>query len=353
MKVGIFLNTPAQVYFYKEIVKCLEKRGHTVILLARDYGETIQLLNELGLKYFVFCEAGKSKYSKIMNLPFSLFKAIRLSSKFKPEIITGFGLYSTLSSFFLKRTCILFGDSEPRIGLIQSIHYKILSLFADTIITPTSFLDDLGPKQIRINSCKELAYLHPDCYKPNKQIFDLLKLEGNEDYAVVRFNSFDATHDVGVKGFRLQDKIDLINMLSEYTNVFISFEGAAPKEIEKYRLNTPKKRIHDVLYYAKLLVADTQTMSMEAAVLGTPVVRTNSFVGENDLGYLVEAEKKYGLVFNFQSPEMAIEKAKELIQNPNLKREWENKREKLLKDKNVDIVQFMVNFIEKSSPGNN
>ncbi|GAI87324.1 unnamed protein product, partial [marine sediment metagenome] len=34
---------------------------------------------------------------------------------------------------------------------------------------------------------------------------------------------------------------------------------------------------------------------------------------------------------------------------PNLKREWENKREKLLKDKNVDVVQFMVNFIEKSS----
>lgn len=349
MRVGIFLDTPAQVHFYKNIAKGLEKKDHEILFLVRDYGETIELLNELGLSYLVYYETKMSRYSKITGLPFAVYKAARQLLRFKADIVTGFCMYSVFSAFFSRKPCIVFYDSEPRVHRSLWIQFKLIMPLLKAIITPSSFADDLGPKQIRVNSCKELAYLNPDCYKPDEEIFDLLKLGEDEDYAVVRFNSFDATHDVGVKGFRLQDKIDLINMLSEYTNVFVSFEGAAPKEIEKYRLKTPKKRIHDVLYYAKLLVADTQTMSMEAAVLGTPVVRTNSFVGENDLGYLVEAEKKYGLVFNFQSPKEAIEKTEELIQNPNLKREWENKREKLLKDKNVDIVQFMVNFIEKSS----
>ncbi len=354
MKVGIFLNTPAQVYFYKNIAKGLENIGHEIMFLVRNYGETIELLNELGSRYFTYSEFDKSKNSIIKNMPFALFKATYQNLRFKPDVITGFGIYSVFSSFLSRKPCVVFTDSEPRVNLSLSIQFKLFMPFLKVIITPTSFLDNLGPKQLKINSCKELAYLHPDYYKPNEEVFDLLKISNNEDYAIVRFNSLDATHDIGVKGFLLRDKIALVNMLSEYTKVFVSFEGSAPKEIEKYRLKTPKSRIHDVLYYAKLLVADTQTMSMEAAILGTPVVRTNSFVGDNDLGYLVEAEEKYGLVFNFQSPQRAIEKAKELIKNPNSKREWRDKREKLLRDKNVDIVQFMVNFIEKlSSQGNN
>jgi len=345
LRVGIFVNTPAHVHFYKKIAEGLENRGHEIMFLARDYGETIELLNEFGLGYFVHSKPEKSKSSKITNLPFALFKAHRQHLRFKPDIITGFGIDSVFSSFLLRKPCIVFTDSEPRINSSISIQFKLFMPFLEVIITPTSFLDDIGSKQVRINSYKEIAYLHPDYYKPNEDIFDLLKLRKNEDYVVVRFNSFDATHDIGVKGFRLQDKIVLVKMLSEYANVFVSFEGATPKEMERYKLKIPKSRIHDVLYYAKLLVTDTQTMATEAAVLGTPVIRSNSFVGTKDMGNFIELEKTYGLVFNIRDPKMAIRKAEELIQNPNLKREWRDKRERLLEDK-CDITKFMVWFIE-------
>ncbi len=345
MKVGIFLNTPAQVYFYKNIAKGLENIGHEIIFLARDYGETIELLNELGFRYFIYSELEKSKNSIITNMPFALFKATCQNLRFKPDIITGFGIYSVFASFLSRKPCIVFTDSEPRVNLSLSVQFKLFMPFLKVIITPTSFLDNLGPKQIKINSCKELAYLHPNYYKPNEEVFDLLKLSNNEDYAIVRFNSLDATHDIGVKGFLLRDKIALVKLLSEYTKVFVSFEGSAPKEIEKYRLKTPKSRIHDVLYYAKLLVADTQTMSMEAAILGTPVIRSNSFVGANDMGNFIELENKYNLIFNIRDPKKAIRKAEEMIQNPNLKKEWRDKRERLLEDK-CDITKFMISFIE-------
>ena len=42
-----------------------------------------------------------------------------------------------------------------------------------------------------------------------------------------------------------------------------------------------------------MVVADTQTIVTEAAVLGTPAIRYNSFAGENDMGNFVELEQKY------------------------------------------------------------
>lgn len=345
MRVSIFLNTPAQVHFYNKIAECLEERGHEVMFLVRDYGETIELLNELGLKYYVYSKPENSKYSKIMNLPFALFKAIYQHLRFKPDIITGFGIYSVFSAFCSRRPCIVFYDSEPRVNLSLAIQFKLIMPLLKVIITPTSFIDDLGSRQIKINSYKEMAYLHPDYYKPNDDIYDLLKLDMDERYSLIRFNNFDASHDYGIKSFSLHDKIELVKSLNQYGKVFVSFEGKAPKEIERYKLKVPLTRIHDVLYYANLFVSDTQTMTTEAAILGTPVVRSNSFIGSRDMGNFIELEKKYGLVFNIRDPKRAIRKAEELIQNPNLKREWQVKRERLLADK-CDITKFMVSFIE-------
>jgi len=345
LRVGIFLNTPSQVHFYKNIAKSLENRGYEVILLARDYGETLELLNELGFEYFPYSKPARSKIGKILNLPLDVLKATFKQLRFEPDIITGFGVYSVFSSNFLRKPCVIFTDSEPRINSFYSIQYKIFIPFVDAIITPKSFLDDLGSRQIKINSYKELAYLHPDYYRPNEDIYDLLELKKNQNYALIRFNDFDATHDYGIRSFSLRDKIKLVKMLSEYTNVFISFEGVVPKEIERYKLKIPKTRIHDVLYYAKLFVCDTQTMATEAAILGTPIIRSNSFVGKKDMGNFIELEKKYDLIFNIRDSKKAIRKAEELIQKPNLKREWQDKRKRLLEEK-CDITKFMIWFIE-------
>jgi predicted glycosyltransferase len=103
--------------------------------------------------------------------------------------------------------------------------------------------------------------------------------------------------------------------------------------------------MHDVLYYAKMLVGDSQTMTTEAALLGTPAIRCNTFVGEHDMGNFIELEQKYGLIFNYDSPAKGIEKALELVGQPGLKAEWARKRERLVNDK-IDVTAFMVWFVE-------
>jgi len=345
MKIAIFANTPAQVYFYKNIIKKLEEHGHQVKLLVRDYGETIAVVSELKLDCMVYSNPKSSKLSKLLSLPYDVLQAYKELRKFKPDIVTGMGVYDAFTAFLLRAKCIEFEDSEPNANKISySIQFKLYLPFVDAIITPESFRDDLGKKQIRINSFKELAYLHPNYYRPDESIKGLLGLKGNEEYVLLRFNAFDAMHDLGIAGFKDSDKVRLVRELEKYAKIFISSEAGVPDEIKDCVMKIPKSRIHDGIYYAKLLVADTGTMVTEAACLGTPAIMLHSSVKK--FGNFVELENKYELIFGYdQGSNEAIERAVELIKKQNLNDEWKAKRERLLKDK-IDITAFMVWFIE-------
>jgi len=347
MKVGIFANTPAQVHFYSNIIKKLQEKGHEAFLLARDYGETLTLLQENSIPYYLFSKSPVSKCGKMCKFPLDILKAFTYLRKLDVDIVTGFGAYNVYTSALLRVPSIMFTDSEFTVNKKSyTIQYKLSEPFIDVVITPEAFKQDLGPKQIRVKSYKELAYLHPKYYDPNNSIHELLDISEGEGYAVLRFNAFDAVHDLGINGFDNNAKVQLVNALKEYVHVFISAEGAVPSELKPYMLKVPKRRIHDVLYYAKLLVTDTQTMATEAALLGTPTVRCNKFVGSNDMSNFTELEQKYHLIYNFSNATESIQKAVELIQLSDLKDDWRVKQETLLAEK-VDITEYMVSFFEK------
>lgn len=338
MKFAFFLNTPAHVHLYKNVIRNLETRGHKAIILARNYGDTVNLLDEMGFEYFIYADVPDSKYGKILALPFNVLTAYNYLRKREPDLLIGMGVYSAYTSQLLRKKCIIFNDSEP-----TPYQFMLFKPFVDVILTPSSFTKDLGPKHIKFNSFKEIAYLHKNYFAPDASIYDFLGINQNEDYVLLRFNAFDAVHDLGINGFSIDQKRLLVNELSKHARVFISSELKLPDDFDKYLLKIPKSRIHDILYHAKLVVADTQTITTESAVLGTPVIRFNSFVGKRDMGNFVELENKYGLIFSFNDPEKAVNKAIELIQRPYLKNEWKQKRDKLLADK-IDATQFLVSF---------
>ena len=345
MNICIFLNTPAQVHFYKNIVKKFELRGHKVTILAREYGDTLKLLNEMGIKYTRFNFMSNSAIKTVASFPVDLFNIYRILLNKKIDFMVGFGMYDVFVAKMLHSKSIVFFDSEPKINSMMNLQYKTFMPFVNTFISPTSFRQDLGKKHIKVDSYEELSYLHPRYFKPDISIYDLLKIPSSEDYVVLRFNSFDALHDVTAAGFLLEEKIDLAKTLSKYAHVFISFEGKVPKEIEEYQLKTPKTRIHDLLYFSKLLVTDTQTMATEAAILGTPVIRKNKFVGKGDMGNFIDLENKYKLIYNLTDFNKVKDLAVEILTDKSIKTVWKERREKLLNDK-IDIVDFMVNLIE-------
>jgi uncharacterized protein len=104
--------------------------------------------------------------------------------------------------------------------------------------------------------------------------------------------------------------------------------------------------MHDAMFYATMVIGDSQTMIAESAVLGTPAIRYNSFVGR--ISYLEELEHKYGLTYGFkpgQEGEM-IKKIKELMNDNDLKADWDEKKKIMLSEK-CDLNQWMIDYFER------
>jgi hypothetical protein len=346
MNFSFFVNTPAQVHFYRNIASQLKEKNHNIKILARNYGETIDLLDEFNLEYITYSHPPGSKIGKIVNGPRDVVFSVDTLREFKPDIVSGFGLIDSFTSFLLTSNCVVFNDSEPMVNPLYALQFKLFLPFTNCLLTPSSFRQHLGYKHLKIESYKELSYLHPNQYEPDDRIYEYLDISRNEEFVLLRFNAFDAVHDSGITGFSLQDKIRLVNELEKYGTVFISEEGIIPDSIKDNVLHIPKNKIHDVLFFAKLFITDTQTMATESALLGTPTVRCNQFVGVNDMGNFVELEQKYNPIYNFKDSDKAITKALSIVQDEKLDEIWEKRRLHLLEEK-IDIASFMVWFFEQ------
>ena len=85
-------------------------------------------------------------------------------------------------------------------------------------------------------------------------------------------------------------------------------------------------------------------MAAESAVLGVPVICLGSY----DFGYLRALEHEYGMIFRPGTFELGIARAEELLQDPDLARKSQAKRQKLL-DQSDDVVEFMLNMIARAA----
>jgi asparagine synthase (glutamine-hydrolysing) len=62
-----------------------------------------------------------------------------------------------------------------------------------------------------------LAYLHPTYFTPDKSILNELNINENEKYVIIRFVSWNATHDFGHKGISYENKLKAIKEFEKYS----------------------------------------------------------------------------------------------------------------------------------------
>ena len=203
-------------------------------------------------------------------------------------------------------------------------------------------------KQVRYNGYHELAYLHPLYFKPNPSVLQELGLNSEDKFAIMRFVAWQASHDIGQHGFNLETKRRAVRELEQHIRVFITSENPLPTEFEKYRMSIPPEKVHDLLPYAAMCIGEGATMATEAALLGTPSIYVSSLW--NKLGNFIEMGTKYDLIYSFQAADRAIEKALEMLQQADIKKQWAAKRERLMADK-IDVTQFMVELAESYMNG--
>jgi hypothetical protein len=343
LKILIGIQHPKQVHLFKNTIFNLINKGHTVKIVAVDKEITRELLERLNIPFTLLGINQPSLGKKFWELLSREFKTFRIMKEFKPDLVVGRAVpHLAHVSAFLRIPFIIFEDTE----LAGAIH-KITIPFASTIVTPSSYLGDFGEKHVRYNGFDELAYLNPNYFTPNPQIFKNLGLQNEEHFIVLRFISWNAYHDAHLKG--IADYPGLIKNLEPYGKVFVSSEGDLDPSLEKYRLLINPDEMHSLLYFAHLYIGEGGTMAAEAAILGTPSIHVEGnregIATGNSSGNFRELQDKYGLLFFFAHQEEACSKALELLKNRNIKQEWQKRREILLKDK-VDVTRWMTDFIE-------
>jgi len=213
--------------------------------------------------------------------------------------------------------------------------------FTSTILAPeVCGVGRWSAKKIGYNGYMKLAYLHPNYFQPNRD-----KVNVNGAFYLIRLSGLKAHHDAGIKGISegLLDKI--IARLKSHGTILVSSENILPEKYRPYQMNIPKSDIHHYLAYAQMLLSDSQSMSVEASVLGTPNIRISDFAGR--ISVLRELEDKYHLTHGMlPDDEQAILKCVEYFNTTsNLKRAYQARRLKMLSEK-IDVTAFLVWFIE-------
>lgn len=333
MNILVDINHPAHVHLFKNLIRHARKAGHLVTITIRDKDVTKHLLDYYSLPYITLSKESKGLVSRFKELIVRDFRILQLHKKIKFDLALGTSVSIAHLSIFAKVPSHNFNEDDDYIDpLFEILAYP----FSTKIIVP-----DCMPtlryvqKKVAYPSYHELAYLHPEEFTADPAIVESYGLKPYE-YVLVRKSALQATHDLRAKGISG-------NVWTRLQEIFQGFTVIVSHELDK-KYQVKPWDMHHILACAKLVVSDSQTMTAEAAVLGTPSVRYNTFVGR--ICYLNELESKYGLTYGFlpdRDEEKMYEKIKYILNNP-VRSKWDEKRKKLLADK-VNMNIWMLNYL--------
>ncbi|MCF8367456.1 MAG: DUF354 domain-containing protein [Bacteroidales bacterium] len=342
MNYLIDIGHPAHVHLFRNLYFRLKESGHKVIVTTKNIPSAVKLLEQYKIDFIGIGAKADGLFNKFLKQFFFTRQLIKIIKKEKIDITLGVSITISHASLFTRSKSIVFDDDDFNATPLFALSSH---LFANNVLVPDCCKTMSLKKIKKYPGYHELAYLHPKIFQPDESIWQEMGLQVGDPYFVLRFNSFKAHHDIKASGLSDDNKQFLIKILSKAGRVFISGEDELIPEFRNYKLPVPLEKIHSVLYYATFLVSDSQTMTSEAAVLGTPSLRLNSFVGK--ISYLKEQEEKYGLTYGFYPYQFneLVNKIEELLSYKDLNETWKKKRALMHKDK-IDVTAFFVWFFE-------
>ncbi|GAB1405069.1 DUF354 domain-containing protein [Lentimicrobium sp.] len=331
---------------FKYVINNLKNSGHIIKVTINTKDILEELLIADGIDHENILPVRRKINTKISAF-FTLMKKTialyKVQKRDKYDILVGTESALSHVGWIFRKPVIIMDEDDlhiiPEVGLVSFP-------FANYIVSPDSC--DLGKwskKKISYPGYQKLAYLHPNFFKPDKApIKDIV--DNEERFFLIRVSELSAYHDTSTQGFSVEFLIDLVEKLKPFGKVIISTEKKLPESLAKYCHLLDITKIHHFLYYADILIADSQSMCVEAAVLGTPSLRYSNFAGK--IGVLEELEHKFELTFGYSVNHKSelLNKLNELLNINDIKEVWQQKRFKLLEEK-IDVTAFWSWLLDK------
>lgn len=342
MRVMLSINHPAWAHQFRHIVDTLHARGDAVRVLAVDKDGDLALLDSFGIPYVLCAKStGKGFWQKGLLFVGLCFRYTWACMRFRPDILIGRASpMMAVAAWVCRKPHLLYEDTE-----VSRFSLRICKRLSTKLITPRTFLSDLGAKQERVDTYKELFYLHPSVFTPSRECLLQAGFDPDGRYILVRFVAWNASHDVGKRGLDDAGKLAFLKRLERHGRVYLSSEAPLSEALEPYRLWTPYPLIHHVLAFAALVVSEGATMASEAAVLGTHALYINPIVS----GSTCEQRDKYHLLDNFNDGDryqQALDRADELLADPELEAKEKAKGRALVADK-IDVNAYFIQEMDR------
>lgn len=343
------LGHPAHVHFFRHPIQIWRNQGHRVLIVTRDKEITHTLLDEIGLKYLPLTKQRMHMWSQGIELLIRWAKIFYIIKRQKIDVAISISGISTAVPARLAGIVSMTNSDTEDARLSNSIAFR----FSDVILTPTTFLRQADfTNIITYNSFHEFAYLHPNRFTPDRRHLQYFNIREDKKYIFIRLVKWKAVHDIHESGISEEHLRDIIQLFTrKQYNVLLSSERPLSNEFEPYFVKGNFSHIFHVLAFSNGYIGESPTMAVETAILGKPAVLINSRV--KGLGNMIELEKKYGLLYNFERYDEAVNFIRQDFFSKELQQKVVEGQKRLLEDK-IDIsawiAEFVVNYCRKEKP---
>jgi uncharacterized protein len=284
-RIWIDLENTPHVPFFIPIVLELEQQGFEVILTARDFAQTKDLVEQNGLNArMIGGEYGSNALLKVIGILSRAFGLALYIRRKHVSLAIGHGSRGlTLASKLLGIPSLILYDYE-------GASVKLFNKLATWVMTPEVLTDKIL-EPLGLDASKHLTYpglkeeVYVDGYTPDDSILRELGLDQTKIISVVRPPS-DTAHYRAEESQNLFESImvllasrkDVQTVLMPRTND----QRAAFKErawAKSENIIVPEEAVNglDLLFFSDVVIGGGGTMNREAAVLGVPVL--NIFKG--------------------------------------------------------------------------
>lgn len=132
MKIWFDLSNSPHINMFYDLIRELESDGHEIIITSRPLANTVELLDQRGLKHTVIGEHyGKNFYKKIFGYPIRVLQLRKYLKKLKPDLaVSQSSFHSPVVAKLLGIPSIYTNDNEHAMGNKPSF------LCATTILIP-------------------------------------------------------------------------------------------------------------------------------------------------------------------------------------------------------------------------
>ena len=275
--IWVDLDNSPHVPFFKPIVEELQRRGHELIITARDCFQVCGLADLLELRYKrVGRHYGKNKLMKVAG---TLVRSLELSPtifRTKPSLALSHGSRSQLIlATLLGIRSVLILDYEYTQSL-PGIR-PTWSIMPEVIPVDSSNID--ARHLIKYPGIKEDVYV-PD-FKPNPSIIEELNVDEKEILVTVRPPATEAHYHISAS---TEFFIAVLDLLGKKENIRLLLLPRNDRQESFIRTRWPElcasrkivipEHVVDglnLMWFSDLVISGGGTMNREAAALGVPV----------------------------------------------------------------------------------